>query len=1104
MICVYDIGNENFGQNGDVILKPTEGKMRVIAGGDYSLTMTHPIDAEEKWKHIAPGAILKIPVPEERIENAFAGYAQDIYKTTAEAQLREGPSAPSTISYAAWLEAGAYEIGDKVSFGNKNYECTYYDRSNIVAHVIPSHSDWWKEIPRQTSGAPVLATLPTGTELYFIEDVDATWIKLSTYYGLEGYVLKSQVTFDRHVDPSEVQPRIIDDQLFRMEQPTVDTKNRTVTVTAKHVSYDLAGNLVQKVNLSQAAPAMAIGKMVEGLMIPYRGTIATNLTAEDNGTYTGEIKGKNGIFALLDPDKGIVSTFGAEFRRDNWDIFVMTRTETDRGFRIRYRKNMLGINWNRDSSKIVNRIVPVAKNEKGEELYLPEKWVDSPDIADYPVIKMEMLQVSGQVGKDKGLGDDSKWTEADLLAEMRTKAAERFTVDHADETEETVTVDFEQLGSTEEYQQLKGLEKVLLYDMVEAENKEIGLTRKLYVTELEYDFVKEKVTALKLTNAVQYKKGTVTGFSVQSKSIGSDKLADDVASGIINQVREIIPEYAAPYEQTLHVNTKDQDGYVLKGQGQAGKVWKTDSNGNPAWRDESGSVSVTDSNPTLAWGTRSKVAEVAGTDIHVTMPGNPASASDSDPTLAWGTRSKIGTVNGVDLHVTMPANPNTDHYAWSDITGKPSYYDAKAVKAISRSGTTFTATCMDGTTFTFTQQDNDHYAWSDITGKPDTATRWPSWSEVTGKPNRAGSATDGGVAYEALTTPTVSASGITDANPDTMYTTGLYQIKSLASGKTLPVSCWAAFLVLNYLDNGTNSRVFQMCWHDAEGETPAQYFRTCYNGTWYSWKRLQITDGTGASGTWGINVTGYSKYLIADADSGVGAKAVGNISYYAYGGTTADNEANRKLFMKYLCEHTSNAHIHVGTYNPNGKGPFIANIYDVNDRNSEGLPRYSTFFWDNLGSGWPTIFGTSSFGYYAYNLLTSGNYTSYAADRTAITGISRSGTTFTATRANGNTFTFTQQDTWRGYQVKNYSSTFNIGNVNDETFISAQGGFGASTPSGYTPVAMTRVLCTTRGICIARFNALATGNDTMVAVTNINATNGISVTVYISILYLQT
>jgi hypothetical protein len=41
--------------------------------------------------------------------------------------------------------------------------------------------------------------------------------------------------------------------------------------------------------------------------------------------------------------------------------------------------------------------------------------------------------------------------------------------------------------------------------------------------------------------------------------------------------------------------------------------------------------------------------------------------------------------------------------AWTGVTGKPSYYDAKAIKSITRSGTTFTYTCLDGTTGTFTQ-----------------------------------------------------------------------------------------------------------------------------------------------------------------------------------------------------------------------------------------------------------------------------------------------------------------------------------------------------------------------------------------------------------------
>ena len=149
--------------------------------------------------------------------------------------------------------------------------------------------------------------------------------------------------------------------------------------------------------------------------------------------------------------------------------------------------------------------------------------------------------------------------------------------------------------------------------------------------------------------------------------IGSNGQFLGIANGIPTWVNN-------PNSDTWKANSSTSEGYVASGSGQINKVWKTDANGNPAWRDD------TDTKVTSADNHYSPTA-VSGSELTATINGTVGTyAKDTEYTVLTGIkvqRDAKGHVTGITYTAQKIKDTNTTY----TIPTKSSWdYDDRYVK----------------------------------------------------------------------------------------------------------------------------------------------------------------------------------------------------------------------------------------------------------------------------------------------------------------------------------------------------------------------------------------------------------------------------------------
>ena len=243
----------------------------------------------------------------------------------------------------------------------------------------------------------------------------------------------------------------------------------------------------------------------------------------------------NPVDALIG-DSGVVHFYGGELARDWFDVYLIKRVGLDSGVQIREGKNLLGVNYDVDDTDVITRIMPTGEDKDGELLYLPETYVDSPHVDEYPNARWSHLAVEDCKENPKKAKDNPKKTKEQCYTQMRNAAQKEFD-NGCDLPKVTLTVDFINCAETEEYRQYGHLQNIYLGDGVRVITKRLDIAVTLRMTEYSFDCLTRKYTKMTLgtvadgleANTIsprQIPAGSITGSKIAINSVGIGQLQD--------------------------------------------------------------------------------------------------------------------------------------------------------------------------------------------------------------------------------------------------------------------------------------------------------------------------------------------------------------------------------------------------------------------------------------------------------------------------------------------------------------------------------------------------------------------------------------------------
>ena len=499
-IYVYSADCEDFTNFGLVgALTPTSCVFEEEANGLSEITMEHPIDDWGRYTQLVTNNLLMVEVP-----------------------VRTTP-----------------EIDDEGGIVTQVEQAVVKDAATITKAQ--------RTLYKKASGSRKIKVVPGGTEVTVVKRPDEGRYKVKCKYGTgwmssAGLEITAVVTIaDNSQSIESVQPAwTVKPQLFRIYKVEKDILG--LTVSARHISYDLLYNLTTYKNTGEVTCKDALAGIVGNCVAPHEFDAYTNLLNVRTGV---DWTRTNPIDAILNPETGLTALYGASIVRDNWELYVLHDPGLNRGVTVEYGKNMTGIKYTESFEEVVTRIIPVGETKDGDPLLLDDVYVDDHrtttdaqgnivKIIDvYPIIYTQELKCEDcKVGTNKVTTD---------IAHARMKEQARAVFENGGDLPTVeMSVDFVNLGDTAEYAQFKNLERLFLWDYVLVRHKLHGIDVTSRIVSIKWNCMLDRMEGMEIGSVGKTlaNSGITTwqipvGFSgnkIANGSIGNGALQGDIIS----------------------------------------------------------------------------------------------------------------------------------------------------------------------------------------------------------------------------------------------------------------------------------------------------------------------------------------------------------------------------------------------------------------------------------------------------------------------------------------------------------------------------------------------------------------------------------------------